>query len=254
MNYTSGTTGRPKGVRRALAPIDPDLMRSLFAMLPRACSASSPRRTTSTCAARRSTTRPCSCSPARSLHFGHTRRADGQVDARGSACADREATASRPATWCRRSSTACWRCPRTCKRRYDVSSLRAHDPRRGALPGRREAPHDRVVGPGDLRVLRRDRGRRHAGRRPRSGSSIPAPSAAPGRAPRSTSSTTPATSCRPAQPGTVYMTLGAARLRVPQGRRRRPTANRRDELLHGRRRRLPRRGRATCSSATARST
>jgi long-chain acyl-CoA synthetase len=33
MNYTSGTTGRPKGVRRSLPPIDPDEFASLFAML-----------------------------------------------------------------------------------------------------------------------------------------------------------------------------------------------------------------------------
>jgi long-chain acyl-CoA synthetase len=32
MNYTSGTTGRPKGVRRALAPFDPDTVASLFGM------------------------------------------------------------------------------------------------------------------------------------------------------------------------------------------------------------------------------
>jgi long-chain acyl-CoA synthetase len=30
MNYTSGTTGRPKGVRRPLAPLDPDTVASLF--------------------------------------------------------------------------------------------------------------------------------------------------------------------------------------------------------------------------------
>ncbi len=30
MNYTSGTTGRPKGVRRGLAPLDPDTMASLM--------------------------------------------------------------------------------------------------------------------------------------------------------------------------------------------------------------------------------
>jgi len=30
MNYTSGTTGRPKGVRRALPPLDPDTVASLF--------------------------------------------------------------------------------------------------------------------------------------------------------------------------------------------------------------------------------
>ena len=32
MNYTSGTTGRPKGVRRALAPFDPDVVGSMFSM------------------------------------------------------------------------------------------------------------------------------------------------------------------------------------------------------------------------------
>jgi long-chain acyl-CoA synthetase len=32
MNYTSGTTGRPKGVRRALAAYDPDIVYSMFAM------------------------------------------------------------------------------------------------------------------------------------------------------------------------------------------------------------------------------
>ncbi len=32
MNYTSGTTGRPKGVRRALTPFDPDTVVSMFAM------------------------------------------------------------------------------------------------------------------------------------------------------------------------------------------------------------------------------
>jgi long-chain acyl-CoA synthetase len=32
MNYTSGTTGRPKGVRRALVPFDPDMVFSMFAM------------------------------------------------------------------------------------------------------------------------------------------------------------------------------------------------------------------------------
>ena len=32
MNYTSGTTGRPKGVRRRLAPFDPDAVASLYGM------------------------------------------------------------------------------------------------------------------------------------------------------------------------------------------------------------------------------
>ncbi len=32
MNYTSGTTGRPKGVRRPLSPVDPDTVASFFGM------------------------------------------------------------------------------------------------------------------------------------------------------------------------------------------------------------------------------
>jgi long-chain acyl-CoA synthetase len=32
MNYTSGTTGRPKGVRRPLSPFDPDIVGSMFSM------------------------------------------------------------------------------------------------------------------------------------------------------------------------------------------------------------------------------
>ena len=32
MNYTSGTTGRPKGVRRALAPFDPDMVGQMYGM------------------------------------------------------------------------------------------------------------------------------------------------------------------------------------------------------------------------------
>ena len=33
MNYTSGTTGRPKGVRRRLMPIEPEMMASMVSML-----------------------------------------------------------------------------------------------------------------------------------------------------------------------------------------------------------------------------
>ena len=62
MNYTSGTTGRPKGVRRALPPIDPDIAATLDAPASSRCSASRPRTTTSTSAARRSITPPCWCS------------------------------------------------------------------------------------------------------------------------------------------------------------------------------------------------
>ena len=125
---------------------------------------------------------------------------------------------------------------------YDVSSLRHMIHAAAPCPVDVKRRMLDVVGPGDLRVLRRERGRRHAGRRPRSGSSIPAPSAARGRARRSASSTTTATDC---PTGTAGHGVHGARqrgLRVPQGQgqdRREPPRR----LLHRRRRRLPRRGR-----------
>ena len=59
--------------------------------------------------------------------------------------AHRASTASPTRTWCRRCSTACCRCPTSVKARYDLSSLRLHPPRRGAVPGRREAAADRLA-------------------------------------------------------------------------------------------------------------
>jgi len=50
--------------------------------------------------------------------------------------------------------------PDDVKATYDVSSLRHMVPRRRAVPARDQASDDRVVGPGDRRVLRRQRGRR----------------------------------------------------------------------------------------------
>ena len=52
------------------------------------------------------------------------RRADGQVGRRGDAAAHRRNTASPTRTWCRRCSIGCCRCPTTCGRKYDISSLR----------------------------------------------------------------------------------------------------------------------------------
>ena len=43
---------------------------------------------------------------------------------RGDAAPDRRGTGSRTATWCRRSSSGCWRCPRTSGRSTTCSSLR----------------------------------------------------------------------------------------------------------------------------------
>ena len=44
--------------------------------------------------------------------------------------------------------------PEEVRRRYDVVLAQVHHPRRGALPARRQAGDDRLVGAGDQRVLR----------------------------------------------------------------------------------------------------
>ena len=98
-------------------------------------------------------------------------RADGQVGRRGDAAADRRvqvhdephgADPVPPHAALPEDVRA-----RTTARRP------AHGPRRGALPARREAPHARMVGQLDLRVLRGDRRRRHDRHARRSGCEYP---------------------------------------------------------------------------------
>ncbi len=81
---------------------------------------------------------------------------------------------------------------------YDVSSLRCMVHARRPLPTRDQAPHDRVVGRRHHGVLRGHRGRRHHRRGPGVADQARARWAGPGRGPRSASSTTTTSSCRPA--------------------------------------------------------
>ena len=64
MVYTSGTTGKPKGVKRPLTGADPDDVPLAAGVLLRRLPASTPSTTTCTSAARRSITRRCSTSSA----------------------------------------------------------------------------------------------------------------------------------------------------------------------------------------------
>ena len=61
MHYTSGTTGKPKGVKRALVDIDPDELGALYCGLPVHVRRAAATTATCTSPARRSTTRPCCC-------------------------------------------------------------------------------------------------------------------------------------------------------------------------------------------------
>ena len=122
MTYTSGTTGQPKGVRRPLSRLDPTrsarrnaMFLMLFGIQPRGGRA--PRRLAALPHGR-----------PQLLHEPPPLRAHrgphGQVDGRGHARSDRPPPRHAPATWCRRSSGACSRCPRRSSARADVSSLR----------------------------------------------------------------------------------------------------------------------------------
>ncbi len=72
MLYTSGTTGRPKGVRRPLTGNDPDIVPPSRAVVLRHLRDQGRSTGTCTCAARRSTTPRCSTSWSISIQLGHT--------------------------------------------------------------------------------------------------------------------------------------------------------------------------------------
>jgi long-chain acyl-CoA synthetase len=127
MNYTAGTTGRPKGVRRPSSPVDPDtnaelngFFLMLFGIMPRDNNVHlvvSPLYHTAVLRFASS-----------SLHMGHT-----------IVLMDR------------------WTPQGTLEL---IDRYKVHDPLRRSVPDRRETADARLVGSRDLRVLRRDRGRR----------------------------------------------------------------------------------------------
>ena len=162
MTYTSGTTGQPKGVRRPLPDLDPEtvaernaLFLQLFGITPHDNGVhlvGAPLYHTAVL-------NFCT----NHLHFGHTDRADGQVDAGRDARPHRALPRhDHPygADPVQAPPLPSGRGPREGRRVLAP----ARDPQRRPVPGRREAADDRVVGERDLRVLRRVRRGRHDGR------------------------------------------------------------------------------------------
>ena len=163
MNYTSGTTGNPKGIYRTLMGATPEQaalglsgLLFLFGIQPQDDNVhivGSPLYHTAVLRF-----------GSASLHFGHTvvlmdkwppedmlRLIQKHRVTTSHMVPDPVPPAARAAR----------------RRARQVRRLVAapHDPRRRPLPRRRQAPDDRLVGHGRRRVLRRLRGRRHAGQR-----------------------------------------------------------------------------------------
>ena len=207
MLYSSGTTGRPKGVKPALskAPMgEPGPLYQLLSLLfqPDADSVY--------------------LSPAPLYHaaplrycltmhrFGATVVVMEKFDPEEALAADREVPRHPQPVGADHVHPDAEAARRRPARRYDVSSLRVAVHAAAPCPVDGQGADDRVVGPDPPRVLRRHRGQRlrlhrlrglarpHGHRRPLASSA------------RSTSATRRATSCRPGEPGTLYFGNGPA--------------------------------------------
>ncbi len=216
MLYTSGTTGRPKGVTRDMAA------------LAAAPSAAAPSATVATARL----TAVYSYVPGEDLHLctGPLYHAaplafslsiplasgvaivlmDGW-DAAGDPAPRRASTASRTRTWCRRCSCRLLKLPPDVRERHDLSTLRNILHGAAPCPPNVKQRADRLARADRLRVLRRDRGRRHRGR-----------ARGVARAARHRRARRPAGSRRDRRRGRQRVPARRGRPRVPQGARRRP--------------------------------
>ena len=159
MHYTSGTTGKPKGVKRPLADLDPDVSAELFTFLLQLFGimpgdddvhlSTSPNYHTAV-----------TTFAGNSLHMKHTVVCMDKWDAEETlrlieryGCTH---THMVPTQFIRMLQL-----PDEVKQQVRRVGDEVGDPRGRAVPGRHEAQDARLVGPGDLGVLRRDRRRRH---------------------------------------------------------------------------------------------
>ena len=207
MHYTSGTTGQPKGVRRRLSGADPDASAGAGGFLMRLFGTEAHDGNVHICGSPLYHTAVLAFAST-SLHLGHPVVLMDRWSPEAMLRADRATPRHATATWCRRSSTGSSPSPTRCVHRYDVSSLRSMVHAAAPCPRGDQAADARLVGSGDLRVLRRHRGRRHRRDARSSGCRSRARSGCRGRARRSASSTTTATTQPAGEIGTVYLKLG----------------------------------------------
>ena len=136
MHYTSGTTGKPKGVKRALAEHRPRHERGAVHVPARPVRHHARRRQRAPLHVAELPHRGHDVRRQRAALEAHG-RVHGPVGPRRGAAPHRALPRARTRTWCRRSSSACCSCPtrREAQVRRVVDEV--GDPRRRAVPGRR---------------------------------------------------------------------------------------------------------------------
>ena len=165
-----GTTGKPKGVKRKLNDVDPDVMAELFTGFFSLFGIPHREDQVHLCTSPNYHTAVTTFA-GNALNSGPPGRVHGQVGPGRDARQDR-ALLGHPHPHGADPVPPDAAAPRG----REVQVRRVVDalghPRRGAVPHRREAEDARLVGPGDLGVLRRHRGRRHD-RHPRGLAEVP---------------------------------------------------------------------------------
>ena len=112
MHYTSGTTGKPKGVKRKLSDFDPDVMAELFTGFFSLFGIPHREDQVHLCTSPNYHTAVTTFA-GNALQLRPPGRVHGQVGPGGDAAPRSSATRSPTPTWCRRSSTGCCSCPTT---------------------------------------------------------------------------------------------------------------------------------------------
>ena len=112
MHYTSGTTGRPKGVKRKLSGLDADLAAELFTAFFGLFGIQPPGQQRAPLHVAELPHRGHDVRRQRA-ELGPRGRVHGQVGSRSRRSRRSSGTAARTRTWCRRSSTGCCSCPTT---------------------------------------------------------------------------------------------------------------------------------------------
>ena len=170
MHYTSGTTGKPKGVKRKLNDVDPDVMAELFTGFFSLFGIPHREDQVHLCTSPNYHTAVTTFA-GNALNSGPSGRVHGQVGPGRDARQDR-ALLGHPHPHGADPVPPDAAAPRGREVQVRPVLDALGHPRRGAVPHRREAEDARLVGPRDLGVLRRHGGRGHD-RHPRGLAQVP---------------------------------------------------------------------------------